>query len=129
MRIRLLKYVQSQSGNTQINFETGELFTIFDNDIDNIEEAASNLIFSIFSDVLVSICMCIYLLYLQADLFLIIILLQPIMFITQKKYKQSSHRIAVKIRGILGDISKEVQEFFSQIVNFIKLNADIIFLE
>ena len=45
------------------------------------------------------------------------------MFITQKKYKQSSHRIAVKIRGILGDISKEVQEFFSQIVNFIKLNA------
>lgn len=123
LRIRLLKYVQSQSGNTQINFETGELFTIFDNDIDNIEEAASNLIFSIFSDVLVSICMCIYLLYLQADLFLIIILLQPIMFITQKKYKQSSHRIAVKIRGILGDISKEVQEFFSQIVNFIKLNA------
>ena len=123
LRIKLLKHVQSQSGYVQTNFETGELFTIFDNDIDNIEEASSNLIFSIFSDILVSGCMCAVLLYLQPDLFLIIVLLQPIMFITQKKYKQTSHKVTVRIRGILGDISKSVQEFFSQITNFLKMNA------
>ena len=101
-----MKHIQKQSGNAQSNFETGELFAIFDNDIDNMEEAASNLMFSIFSDILVSICMCIFLLYLQADLFFIIVLLQPIMFVIQKKYKQSSHKVAIKIRELLGEIGR-----------------------
>lgn len=123
LRVKLLKHIQKQSGNAQSNFETGELFAIFDNDIDNMEEAASNLMFSIFSDILVSICMCIFLLYLQADLFFIIVLLQPIMFVIQKKYKQSSHKVAIKIRELLGEISKNVQEFFAHITDFVKLNA------
>lgn len=123
LRVKLLRHIQNQSGNAQANFETGELFTIFDNDIDNIEQAASSLIFSIFSDILVSICMCIFLIWLQPDLFLIIVLLQPVMLITQKKYNADAHKLSMKIREVLGEISKNVQEFFSQLTNFVKLNA------
>lgn len=123
LRFKLLKHIQNQTGNFQTSIETGELFTVFDNDIDNIEEVASSMIFNIFSDILVSICMCVFLIYLQPDLFLIIILLQPIMYFTQKRYNKLSNELAIKIRRILGEISKNVQEFISHISQFIKLNA------
>lgn len=123
LRYKLIKHIEMQSGCFHTNIETGELYTVFNNDIDNIEEVASSLIFDIFSDILISIFMCAFLVYLQPDLFLIIILLQPIMYVTQKKYNRISNNLAVNIRNVLGDISKNVQEFISLVPQFIKLNA------
>lgn len=123
LRIKLLKHIQKQSGEYQTSIETGELFTVFDNDIDNIEEVASSMIFSIFSDIIVSVVMCMYLCYLQPDLFIVIIILQPIMYFTQKKYNKMSNEQATEIRELLGGIAKDVQEFFSSIMQFIKMNA------
>lgn len=56
-------------------------------------------------------------------------LLQPIMYFTQKKYNKLSNELAIKIRRILGNISKNVQEFISHISQFIKLNAQEYFWE
>ena len=46
LRIRVIKHVESMSGEFFTNTDASEIFTIFDDDIDNIEQLASKMIFS-----------------------------------------------------------------------------------
>ncbi len=45
LRIRVIKHVESMSGEFFTNTDASEIFTIFDDDIDNIEQLASKMIF------------------------------------------------------------------------------------
>lgn len=127
LRVKILHHIENMTGDFYTNTDSSELFAIFDDDIDNIEQLASNMLFSIVSDVLVSIIMCIYLGWLQPELFVVILLVQPIMFFFQKRINKKSNFLSFDLRAILGDIIKEVQEYLSSIMQFIKLNAQSVF--
>lgn len=127
LRIRLIHHVENMSGDFFTNTDSSEIFTIYDDDIDNIEQLASSMIFSFLSDICVAAAMCIYLIWLQPELFLAILIIQPIMFLIQKKINKNSTHLAFKIRDTLGETIKEVQEYFLSIMQYIKLNAKRVF--
>lgn len=127
LRIKVLRHIEKMSGDFLVNTNSSELFTVFDDDIDNIEQLASNILFSMISDIFVSIIMCIYLGWLQPELFLVILTTQPIMFFIQKKINKKSNSISFELREVLGKIIKEVQEYLLSITQFIKLNAKSVF--
>lgn len=127
LRIKVLKHIEKMSGQFFVNTNAGELFTIFDDDIDNIEQLASNMIFTFISDILVSVVMCIYLCWLQPELFLIILISQPIMFYIQKRINKKTNLLSFALRDILGQIVKEVQEYLASVMQFIKMNAKQVF--
>lgn len=127
LRIRLIHHVENMSGEFFVNTDSSEIFTIYDDDIDNIEQLASSMIFSFISDVCVAVAMCIYLIWLQPELFLAILIIQPIMFLIQKKINKNSTYLSFEIRDTLGDTIKVVQEYFLSIIQYIKLNAKRVF--
>ena len=127
LRVKILQHIENMTGDFHTNTDSSELFTIFDDDIDNIEQLASNMLFSIISDIFVSIIMCIYLGWLQPELFMVVLLVQPIMFFFQKRINKKSNFLSFDLRAILGKIIKEVQEYLLSIMQFIKLNAQSIF--
>lgn len=127
LRIRVIKHVESMSGEFFINTDASEIFTIFDDDIDNIEQLASKMIFSVISDICIAIIMCIYLGHLQLELFTAILVIQPIMFIVQKKINRNSNNLAFEARSTLGEIIKQVQEYLLSMIQYIKLNAKNVF--
>lgn len=127
LRIKVLKHIEKMSGQFFVNTNAGELFTIFDDDIDNIEQLASNMIFTFISDILVSVIMCIYLCWLQPELFFIILISQPIMFYIQKRINKKTNLLSFALRDILGQIVKEVQEYLTSVMQFIKMNAKQVF--
>ena len=127
LRIRLIHHVENMSGDFFTNTDSSEIFTIYDDDIDNIEQLASSMIFSFISDVCVAVAMCIYLIWLQPELFLAILIIQPIMFLIQKKINKNSTYLAFEIRDTLGETIKVVQEYFLSIIQYIKLNAKKVF--
>ena len=53
LRVKILHHIENMTGDFYTNTDSSELFAIFDDDIDNIEQLASNMLFSIVSDVLV----------------------------------------------------------------------------
>ena len=127
LRIRVIKHVESMSGEFFTNTDASEIFTIFDDDIDNIEQLASKMIFSVISDICIAIIMCIYLGHLQLELFTAILVIQPIMFIVQKKINRNSNNLAFEARSTLGEIIKQVQEYLLSMIQYIKLNAKNVF--
>lgn len=127
LRISLIHHVENMSGEFFANTDSSEIFTIYDDDIDNIEQLASSMIFSFISDVCVAVAMCIYLIWLQPELFLAILIIQPIMFLIQKKINKNSTYLAFEIRDTLGETIKVVQEYFLSILQYIKLNAKRVF--
>ena len=127
LRIRVIKHVESMSGEFFTNTDASEIFTIFDDDIDNIEQLASKMIFSVISDICIAIIMCIYLGHLQLELFTAILVIQPIMFIVQKKINRNSNNLAFEARSTLGEIIKQVQEYLMSMIQYIKLNAKNVF--
>ena len=127
LRIKVLKHIEKMSGQFFVNTNAGELFTIFDDDIDNIEQLASNMIFTFISDILVSVIMCIYLCWLQPELFFMILISQPIMFYIQKRINKKTNLLSFALRDILGQIVKEVQEYLTSVMQFIKMNAKQVF--
>ena len=127
LRIKVLKHIEKMSGQFLVNTNAGELFTIFDDDIDNIEQLASNMISTFISGLMVSVAVCIYLCRLQPELFLIILISQPIMFYIQKRINKKTNLLSFVLRDILGQIVKEVQEYLGSVMQFIKMNAKQVF--
>lgn len=127
LKIRLIHYVENMSGDFLTNTDASEIFTIFDDDIDNIENLASKMIFTFLSDICIAIVMCVYLGMLQPELFLAVLVIQPIMFVVQKKINKSSNNLSFEVRRSLGEIIKEVQEYFMSMIQYIKLNAKAVF--
>lgn len=127
LRIQLIEHIQKLSGDFFVRKEAGEVFTVFDDDIDNVEELSSQMLFSMISNILISLVMCIFLCYLQPDLFLIVLILQPLLYFTQRKYSKKSNELAYKLRNDFGKISKNVQEFLNSIMQYIKMNGEKFF--
>lgn len=64
---------------------------------------------------------------LTVGTFTAILVIQPIMFIVQKKINRNSNNLAFEARSTLGEIIKQVQEYLMSMIQYIKLNAKNVF--
>lgn len=123
LRIKIVTHLQKLSGKYYTNTQTGELMARVQSDVANVEEVATKMIFSVISDVLLSIGMLAFLISLQFDLLIISLLLQPLMFFIQNKFNRKTAISAMESRNVFGELSSLIQELFSALMHFTVLNA------
>lgn len=112
LRIDLLKHIERLPGSYKADINMGELFTIYDRDIDNVESISSKLLFTTIIQVVTSIFMCSYLLFLQPSLFFLVVIIQPLVFFTQKHFNKRIVKLTEETRICLSNMVKNVNEFF-----------------
>lgn len=123
LRIKIVTHLQKLSGKYYTNTQTGELIARVQSDVANVEEVATKMLFSVISDVLLSIGMLVFLIGLQFDLLIISLLLQPLMFFIQNRFNRKTAITAMESRNVFGELSILIQELFSAMMHFTVLNA------
>lgn len=123
LRIKVVMHLQKLSGKYYTNTQTGEIMARIQSDVANVEEVATKMVFSVISDVLLSIGMLVFLIGLQYDLLVISLILQPFMFFLQHKFNRETAITTMQSRNIFGELSSLIQEFFSSMLHFAILNA------
>lgn len=116
LRIDLLKHIERLPGSYKADINMGELFTIYDRDIDNVESISSKLLFTTIIQVVTSIFMCSYLLFLQPSLFFLVVIIQPLVFFAQKHFNKRIVKLTEETRICLSNMVKNVNDFFCMLL-------------
>lgn len=107
----------------------GELMEIVNGDSNNISNVLTEMIFQTMANIFVSIGMIIYLAYMQWDLLIIILLIQPLVILIQKIFGKHIYARSEQLRKEYGDNISLSQEFISNALRFISLNLREYFLD
>ena len=118
-----INHLYRLSGEYYTNKDSGDLLTIFEGDISNIKEVASTTIFSFITDIFVAIFMLVYLIFLQRDLFFCLIIIFPIIAITQIKFKDAVMKQSVVAREVSCESSKALQDVVQNVMLHIMAGA------
>lgn len=127
IRFELINHLMKMSGSYFSNCSSGEILTTINDDVATIEDFSTKMLFSIISDILTSIIMFIFLANLQWDLLLVAIILQPVLYFSHKYFNKKVNMLISKIRECHGDYINIVDEFLSNMLNFIKQNGKKLF--
>ena len=128
-KIKLVKHLSKLSGDYHTNIKTGNILNIMSHDIYIIESLGAELVFSLLADVFTAVAALFFLIKMQYDLLIIIIIIQSILLLVQSKFTKL---IAVKneeIREDSGDISNINQEYISNIMNVVISKASFNFFK
>lgn len=119
-----IEHLYKLSGVYYSNKDSGNLLTILESDIANIKEVASTTIFSFITDVFVAIIMLVYLFLLQKELFFFLIIILPIIAITQIKFRNVVMKQSVLAREVACESSKSLQDIVKNVMQHIMAGAE-----
>ena len=129
LKIKLLKHIQKLSGNYYTNIKTGNILSIIENDIFIVENFGAEIIFSVIIDVVTAAIALFFLIKMEFDLLLIVLMLQIILAISQSKFTKIIASRTRKIREEDGNVSNIVQEYVSNIMNVVISKSGLKFLK
>ncbi|CEP45477.1 ABC transporter ATP-binding protein [[Clostridium] sordellii] len=118
-KIKLLRHLAKLSGKYYSNIKTGNILNIMENDMYIIESLGSELLFSLIVDFFTAIISLFFLLKIQHDLLIIIVLIQLLILFSQSKFTKLIALKNEEIREKSGDISNISQEYISNIMNIV----------
>jgi len=118
-----LKHLFRLTGKYYSNMSNGDLFTTIFQDTEQIQTLLSGTVFNLASDCIIAIVMFFFLLYLQWDLLLIIMLILPIVFLVQRYYQRKGRKKAELLRKVCGDLIGLLEGITSNILPFIYSGA------
>lgn len=127
LKKRLVEHLQKQSGNFYCRMKAGEINNVINNDVEAIEDMATNMLFTTIKDIVTSIPIIIYLFTLKKDLFVVLLFIYPFTFMIQKKYSKSIENYSIKARQVLEDYVTIIAEFLKSPINYIKLGNNSYF--
>nr|WP_312983854.1 ABC transporter ATP-binding protein [Clostridioides sp.] len=123
-KIRLVKHLAKLSGDYFTNIKTGNILKVLEDDIYVVESLGAELLFSLIIDFFTALISLIFLIKMQYDLLIIIIVLQITILYSQSKFTKL---IAIKndeIRTNSGDVANINQEYISNIMNIVISKAN-----
>lgn len=129
LRMKLLDKISHFSGKELNDKKTGEIISIVEYDVDNVQEFVTNMFLNLLSDIVVTIGLIIIMVNLEGRLVIIAILIQTLVIISQKIFNKKIYIETIKYRENYGNSMSLMQEFVNFIVNFLFLNVKDIFLE
>ncbi|CEN30892.1 ABC transporter ATP-binding protein [[Clostridium] sordellii] len=124
-KVKMIKHLSKLSGSYYTNIKTGNILNILDNDIYVVESLGAELLFSLIVDFFTASISLVFLINMQYDLLIIIIILQAIILYSQSKFTKL---IAVKNEEIIttaGEAANIKQEYVSNIMNVIISKAKL----
>lgn len=116
---RCISHLLEMSGEYYSNISSGEIFTTIFQDIDKIKGFVSATIFNFISDIIIAVCMFCFLLYLQWDLLLTIIIILPVVFFSQKYFQKLGAKKAFAIRESYGKVTGLLESMISEIMSLL----------
>lgn len=116
---RSISHLLEMSGEYFSNTSSGEIFTTIFSDIDKIKELVSSTVFRFISDLVIALCMFFFLLYLQWDLLLLIVLILPVVYFTQKHFQNAGNKKAFAIRESYGKVTGLLENMITGIMPLI----------
>lgn len=119
LKNKSLKHLSKLSGNYYSNIKTGNIISILNSDIFNIENFGIEILLSIVIDIITAIATLIILINLQPDLLIIVLVIQLIIIVIQTKFSKELSNKTREIRQKDGDISNLIQEYVSNIMNIV----------
>ena len=129
LKIKLLKHLSKLSGSYYTNIKTGNILSIIENDMFAIENFRIEILFSLILDIFTAMVALLFLVRMQFDLLLIVIILQLLLTITQVKFTKIIALETGSIRNNAGNISNLVQEYVSNIMNIVISKSTIKFFK
>lgn len=124
LRKKLLIQLFKMNGQFYKNYNAGDMYTTLLRDVAMLEDLCTKLIFSTISDVLSSIAILSVLIYIQPDLLLIMLVLQPLVFICQKFFSKKIKKLTNSFRDSFGTLASTVQEILTKIQQVIIIRAN-----
>ena len=119
IKIKLLNHLSKLSGKYYSNIKTGNIISIIESDIFIIENFGAELAFSILVNIFTASMALFFLVRMQVDLFLIVLILQIILSIFQNKFTKLISKNTREIREDSGSLSNKIQEYVSNIKNVV----------
>ena len=107
----------TMSGEYFTHMDTGEIISVLQRDIRTVESASTTMLLSCISDVLISVSMIIWLGYLQLDLLIFIIALQPLTVIIQVFYKKKLTVASEQLRNASSSLTSLLIEKISKMLS------------
>ncbi|WP_252254270.1 ABC transporter ATP-binding protein [Clostridium sp. ZBS12] len=118
LRSECLQHIHKLSGDYYTNYNSGDLYTILFSDIENIQSVLTNSFFSFLSNLVTAIGLLIFLVWLQADLLLILFISQVALFLIQKKFNNKIQIASENTRNVMGKLNSSAQEMIANLFSF-----------
>lgn len=119
LKVKLLKHLSKLSGNYYTNIKTGNIFSIVETDIFIVESFGADILFSLVLDVITAFIALFFLIRMDFDLLLIVIVLQIFLALSQSKFTKIIASKTDEIRKADGEVYNIVQEYISNIMNVV----------
>lgn len=119
LKVRLLKHISKLSGEYYTNIKTGNILSIVESDIFIVENFGAEILFSLIVDAITACIALFFLVRMEFDLLLIVIVLQIAITVSQSKFTKIISSKTREIRNEDGNISNIVQEYVSNIMNVV----------
>ncbi|MBC8632556.1 ABC transporter ATP-binding protein [[Eubacterium] tenue] len=119
MKVKLLNHLSKLSGKYYSNIKTGNIISIIESDIFIIENFGAELVFSILVNIFTASMALFFLIRIQFDLFLIVLVLQIVLTLFQNKFTKLIANKTIEIRDDSGRLSNKIQEYVSNIMNVV----------
>ncbi len=110
---KCIHHLLEMSGTYYSNTSNGEMCTTLFQDISNIKGFVSKTVFQFISDIILAICMFCFLLYLQWDLLLIMVIVLPSVYFSQKYFQDIQKKKVTKYRESYGRITGLLEDMVS----------------
>ncbi|MBU7318324.1 ABC transporter ATP-binding protein [Paenibacillus oleatilyticus] len=124
MRYKIIRHLQKLSGRYYSHAKPGELLAVVNDDVATVEDLSTSIVFQTISDILMSLGMLIFLFYLQPDLLVLSLALQPLLFLIQSRFNKIISKTSVELRNQFGAYMSVVQEFLASVMHYSILNAN-----
>lgn len=129
LKIKLLKHLSKLSGDYYTNIKTGNILSIIESDIFIVENFGAEILFSLIVDAITACIALFFLVRMDFELLLIVIVLQIVLTLSQAKFTKIISSKTREIRQDDGNISNIVQEYVSNIMNVVISKSSFKFFE
>ena len=127
LKLELCRHMMKFDGQYFVNAKTGELLTVLEDDIEKIQNMFGKKVPTFLADVLTSMPIIVFALYIEKCLILVLFIIVLLTYFVQKYYIKKIHFLYTKCRESISQSNSVFQEFVSQLLDIIALNADIYF--
>lgn len=119
LRLRILNHISFLSGSYYTDKKTGDLLSIIQSDVDVVENLDAELIFSIVKNTMIAFMAIIFMIRMDKELFMMVLIFQIIIILVQKYFSSKIYDIMDSIRKHYGESMNIAQEYVLNIMNII----------
>ena len=124
LKLKLCRHIVSLDGKYYVNVKSGELLTVIEDDVEKIQSMFGKTMPTFGADILTSIPIIIFAFGVEKRLVIMFFIVMPIVYFVQKYYIKKIYLSYKTCRKSISENHSVLQEFVSQLLDIIALDAD-----